>query len=155
MNFDQAFSILIGEEGNYVNNPSDPGGETKFGISKRAFPTVDIAALTLEDAKALAKKFYWDPVGCDYMPDPLCFEMFDVSYNNGAVRAIKFLQQALELEPTGSLDSHTLQQLQASNPTAVAAKHVGYRLLFDDKLTTWPTFGRGWAGRIANILISF
>ena len=45
--FDAAFKALIDHEGGYVNHPKDPGGETKFGISKRSYPTLDIAALTL------------------------------------------------------------------------------------------------------------
>ncbi len=34
MTFDEAFDRLVGNEGGYVNNPSDPGRETKFGIGK-------------------------------------------------------------------------------------------------------------------------
>ncbi|OXE36892.1 MAG: hypothetical protein CGW95_04725, partial [Phenylobacterium zucineum] len=56
MTFDQAFEVLIGHEGGYTNNPQDPGGETKFGISKRAYPDQDIANLTLDAAKAIYKR---------------------------------------------------------------------------------------------------
>ena len=42
MNFDQAFERLIGHEGGYVNHPDDPGGETKFGITKRTYPLENI-----------------------------------------------------------------------------------------------------------------
>ena len=44
MSFDRAFELLIGSEGGYVNDPHDPGGETKYGISKRSYPTLDIAS---------------------------------------------------------------------------------------------------------------
>ena len=53
LNFEDAFDRLISHEGGYVNDPLDPGGETKFGISKRSYPTLDIAALTREDARAI------------------------------------------------------------------------------------------------------
>ena len=33
-NFDKAFDLLIGNEGGYVNNPADPGGETNCGITR-------------------------------------------------------------------------------------------------------------------------
>lgn len=49
--FDKAFEIVIGHEGGYVNNPKDPGGETKYGISKRTYPNEDIRGMTLERAK--------------------------------------------------------------------------------------------------------
>ena len=58
-NFDRAFRFLIGEEGGYVNDPADPGGETKFGISKRAYPQLDIKSLTLDQAKAIYRRDYW------------------------------------------------------------------------------------------------
>ena len=47
MDFDQAFERVIGHEGGYVNDPRDPGGETKYGISRRAYPGEDIAGMTL------------------------------------------------------------------------------------------------------------
>ena len=59
--FEAAVNDVLGEEGGYVNNPADPGGETNWGISKRAFPQVDIKALTRDDAKALYRANYWDP----------------------------------------------------------------------------------------------
>jgi lysozyme family protein len=65
MTFDEAFDVLIGHEGGYVNHPGDPGGETKFGISKRAYPALDIKALTLGQAKAIYRRDYWIPAGCD------------------------------------------------------------------------------------------
>jgi hypothetical protein len=48
--FDEAVKMVLKHEGGYVNHPSDPGGETNFGISKRAYPEVDIANLTEEEA---------------------------------------------------------------------------------------------------------
>jgi lysozyme family protein len=36
--FDLAFAVVVGEEGGYVNNPADPGGETKYGISAGRTP---------------------------------------------------------------------------------------------------------------------
>ena len=59
MNFDQAFDRLISNEGGYVNNPADPGGETNWGISKRSYPDVDIANLTREGAKAIYLRDFW------------------------------------------------------------------------------------------------
>ena len=33
MDFDTAFHHLLGHEGSYSNHPSDPGGETMWGIT--------------------------------------------------------------------------------------------------------------------------
>lgn len=51
--FDKAFEIVVGHEGGYTDHPSDPGGETKFGISKRSYPNENIKGLTLERAKQI------------------------------------------------------------------------------------------------------
>ena len=63
MTFEEAFTRLIGHDGGYVNHPSDPGGETKFGISKRAYPGEDIAGLTLQHAKNIYYRDYWGKRG--------------------------------------------------------------------------------------------
>ena len=34
--FERAIDKTLAWEGGYVNDPKDPGGETKYGISKRA-----------------------------------------------------------------------------------------------------------------------
>ena len=69
--FDQCFDKLIAHEGGYVNDARDPGGETKYGISKRAYPQVDIKALTLDAAKEIYKRDYWDAMGIDQLPPGL------------------------------------------------------------------------------------
>jgi lysozyme family protein len=54
---------ILAVEGGYVNNPADPGGETKYGISKRAYPNIDIAKLTLDQALNIYYNAYWQPLG--------------------------------------------------------------------------------------------
>lgn len=79
-------------DGGYTNDPRDPGGETKFGISKRAHPTVDIKNLTLEQATEIYRKEYWTPAGCDSIPFPNCVAVFDTAVNCGVGRATKWLK---------------------------------------------------------------
>jgi len=85
--FNHAFDFTLGWEGGYVNDPNDPGGETKFGISKRANPSVDIKALTVDGAKKIYKAKYWDAAGCKEMDWPLNCVMFDMAVNLGVSRA--------------------------------------------------------------------
>lgn len=65
------------DNGGYVNNPADPGGETKYGISKRAHPEEDIKNLTLARALELYKEFYWDANACDEIPMPKAIAVMD------------------------------------------------------------------------------
>ena len=84
MNFDVAFDRLIGAEGGYVNHPEDPGGETKFGISKRAYPDVNIASLTREDAREIYRRDYWGRARCDEYHPAIGFQLFDAAVNSGS-----------------------------------------------------------------------
>lgn len=77
--------------GGLVNDPDDPGGLTKWGISKRAYPHLDIANLTRQQAEVIYFKDYWALLGCVALPWPLQLVHFDAGVNHGVSRARKFL----------------------------------------------------------------
>jgi lysozyme family protein len=77
-------------EGGYVNHAEDPGGETKYGISKRAHPDVDIKELTKAQAEEIYYRDYWLKAGCDKLPWPDCVVHFDAAVNMGVGRAQGF-----------------------------------------------------------------
>lgn len=153
MNFDQAFARVIGHEGGYVNNLRDPGGETKFGISKRAYPAVDIANLTLEAAKEIYRRDYWARAMCDQLPPGVAFDLFDAAVNSGIGQAIRFLQRAAGVADDGQVGPLTLAAVRRHDPEVIQARMSGQRLEFMTKLSTWDTFGKGWARRIASNLL--
>lgn len=153
MSFDSCFDALIDHEGGYVNDPRDPGGETKFGISKRAYPHLDIAALTLADAKAIYRRDYWDRAHCDQLPAGLAFDLFDTAVNSGIGQAIRFLQRAVGVADDGVIGPITLANIQRADAEALQARYNGHRLAFMAKLSNWPVFGKGWALRIAGNLL--
>lgn len=150
--FDTAFDKLISHEGGYVNNPKDPGGETKFGISKRSYPHLDIAALTLADARAIYKRDYWDRAQCDSLPPGVAFEVFDTAVNSGIGQAIRFLQRAVGVADDGVAGPMTMAAVRRRDPEVVQARFIGERLDFMTRLTTWDTFGKGWTRRAATNL---
>jgi lysozyme family protein len=129
MNFDEAFELLLGHEGGYVNDPNDRGGETKFGISKRAYPHLDIKALSIEESKGLYKRDYWGPAGCDAVPDSLKFDLFDAAVNVGVRGAIKMLQRSVGETQDGVLGPRTLQAVQSMDSTTAAMRFNAGRLL--------------------------
>jgi lysozyme family protein len=154
VNFDLAFERLIGHEGGYVNDPRDPGGETKFGISKRSYPGENIAALTLDRAKTIYLRDYWGPAGCDAVPDGAKFDLFDMAVNSGVKSAVRTLQQAVGETQDGVLGPLTLQAVQSMHAARLTARFNGARLKYMASLHTWPAFSRGWANRIAENLLS-
>jgi lysozyme family protein len=151
MDFESSFSRLIGNEGGYVNDPADPGGETKYGISKRSYPNEDIAGMTLERAKQIYLHDFWMPAGCDAVPDDLKFELFDMAVNQGVKRAIKAVQHAVGEVEDGSLGPHTLMAIQSTPAWRLLYRFDAARLVAytesDD--TRWQRFGRGWVRRVA------
>lgn len=95
-NFDKAFLAVVGVEGGYVNDPDDRGGETKFGISKRSYPHLDIRNLSLEQAKQIYYEDFWKECGLDSVDDyNIAHEIFDTAVNMGQVIAKKIFQKAL------------------------------------------------------------
>ena len=97
-NFTLALTFSLRWEGGdkYTNDPVDPGGETKYGISKRAYPDVDIKSLTLEEATLLYKKDYWDKAGCESMEKQLAIVVFDSAVNCGVGRTRSWLAELNE-----------------------------------------------------------
>jgi len=96
--FDAAFDYAMGFEGwsAVSNDPDDPGGLTKYGISKANHPEVDVANLTLEGAKAIYKKMYWDAIKGDQIASGrVAIKFFDMAVNMGTKRATKMIQEAL------------------------------------------------------------
>uniref|UniRef100_UPI00300981B3 glycosyl hydrolase 108 family protein n=1 Tax=Acinetobacter higginsii TaxID=70347 RepID=UPI00300981B3 len=104
MNFDKAFDRLIGHEAGYSIDKRDPGNwtggkigigvlkGTKYGIAANTYPNLDIKNLTLDQAKQIYKKDWWDKLGADSLHSAIVFQLWDFAVNAGKSRAIKELQ---------------------------------------------------------------
>lgn len=121
---------ILQVEGGYSHDPNDPGGETKWGISKRSYPHLDIAALTEADAREIYERDYVQPVLDCVKNDRLAFLVADSAVNHGLTRALAWLEDA------PSFDAY-----------------VSHRIRFYTSLTTlWPHYGRGWMNRLAQVV---
>lgn len=149
MTFDKAFAKLIDHEGGLVNNPADKGGLTKYGISQRAYPHLDIASLTLQDVRELYKRDYWDRAQCDRLHPDVAFQVFDGAVNSGMGNSIRWMQEAAGVAVDGIVGPLTLRKVGDMDTAIVIARYNGVRLKFMASLSTWDVFGRGWARRIA------
>lgn len=156
MNFETAFDLLITHEGGFSNHPDDPGGSTMYGVTEvvaRAEGyTGPMRELTLDFAKSVYRKRYWDACRCDQMPDALRYPLFDAAVNSGPAQAIKWLQSAVGVKVDGTLGPVTQQAVNMAAPQPTRQKMVGNRLRFMTNLSSWPSFSKGWSRRIAAIL---
>lgn len=154
--FDTAFQRLIGNEGGYTNNPADPGGETMYGVTKTVATangyTGAMKDLSLATAKFISKGQYWDKVGADNFSFAVAFQLYDIAYNHGVSRAIKLLQAASGASVDGILGPNTIRMAKAMDPAKLVINLLAGRLRFYTGLTTWATFGKGWANRVAGQL---
>ena len=151
LTFDQAFDRLISHEGGYTPGENDPGGETKFGISKRSYPYLNIADLSLEMAKAIYLKDFWLPLGESTDP-AIKFQAFDFAVNSGIQTAHRALQRVLGVADDGNFGPVSRKVLAAAPVEDVLMLYAAERLEFMSKLSTWSTFGKGWSRRIVKNL---
>lgn len=152
MNIEQALAMLLRHEGGYVYHPDDPGGETNHGITvavaRQHGYTGHMRDMPLSVAATIYRKQYWSMIKADELPGALRFHVFDAAVNSGHVQAIKWLQRAAGVKDDGIVGPMTLRAAASVSP----AKYSATRLRFMTELKTWPTFGKGWARRIADNL---
>lgn len=126
--FQIALDKILKSEGGYVNDPSDPGGETNLGISKRAYPNVDIKSLTPETVAPLYKRDYWDRLDADNLPSPLNYVAFDCAVNQGPGEAAILMRAS---KSAGALLRLRLDRYRHS--------------------PNWGKYGSGWASRLVDV----
>lgn len=106
--FRRALDKLLALEGGYCNDPRDHGGETKYGISKKSYPLINVAMLTRDDAAQIYHRDYWSPLHLDeFLSDVLAQSVFDFGVNAGIGTSAKALQIAANgLGHPLSVDGH-------------------------------------------------
>ena len=159
MDYNTAFDRLIGNEGGYVDNPKDPGGETNWGITWSVLNQAIganivpagtiIATLTRDQSKLIYKHFFWDAGQMDQFDAAISFQVFDFAVNSGIGTAIRKLQAAVGVADDGNIGPVTITAIKSFTPAQVIILFVAERLDFWRKLSTWQTFGAGWTARAA------
>ncbi|MEM6620542.1 MAG: glycosyl hydrolase 108 family protein, partial [Pseudomonadota bacterium] len=104
---DQIARAIVAREGGYVNDPDDPGGATKHGVTIHTMrrlgldltgdgvvDTDDVKALSEAEAVEIFKDHYYHRPRIGALPEALRASVFDMYVNAGA-NAIKILQRML------------------------------------------------------------
>lgn len=149
--FNNIVRITIDIEGGYNLDPKDPGGETRYGISKRAYPDLDIKGLTLPQAIAIYRRDYWEAGKCEDLPRSLRHCFFDTCVHSGISQATKLLQQAVGTKKDGVLGPKTCAAVN-NYPGDVVAEFMTQRLLFAMKLKNWEHVKTGWIRRFFKVI---
>ena len=104
-------AALFAVEGGYTNHPSDPGGETNYGITKQ----VAMANGYYGPMRELPKDFAWSIYYTDYIEAPgyapmeqhspaVLEELVDTAVNTGTSRSSLWFQKALNSLNRGGKD---------------------------------------------------
>jgi lysozyme family protein len=97
--FEDAIGPTLQHEGRYVNNPADPGGPTKYGITQADMPGVPISLISEQDAVEYYREHYWKPDFSQIENQDVANKIFDMGVNLGVGEAVRLLQRALGLNP--------------------------------------------------------
>lgn len=104
--FSLAVALVLANEGGLSVDRTDPGGTTKFGISQRAYPRLDIPSLTQADATAIYQSDYWNKYNFGALESQaVANKVFDFAVNAGPETAIRILQDALRCFLAGPIVS--------------------------------------------------
>ena len=161
-NFDAALKAILHHEGGFSDHPQDPGGMTNLGVTKRVWEEwvgheVDektMRGLTPEIVGPMYKVKYWDKIKGDDLPAGVDYCVFDAAVNSGPGRAVKWLQGCVGVDQDGGIGPKTLAAVAAFDPKELVEDYAKRRLSFLMDLKTWPTFGKGWGRRVAEVQTS-
>jgi len=161
--FEKAFEYIIQNEGGYVFDKNDSGGETKFGITKKSYPALNIKDLTLEDAKKIYYRDFWQKGRFEEILDDLiATQLFDLSVNLGIRAAVIVLQRALRsvgktVQEDGLMGPETLLATMYSEPrsllAAIKSEAAGYYRQIAAKNPSQQKFLKGWLNRAYKVIL--
>ena len=106
---------------------SDRGGLTKYGISQRAYPSLDIKNLTLTQAVRLYHRDYWRVMLCEQLPQSVALLLLDGAVQHGVGAMTQVVQRIVSVKPDGRLGPKTLAAIEAQTTTELIAKLSVYR----------------------------
>jgi lysozyme family protein len=159
MTFDDAFAYVVGEEGKLSLDPQDRGNwtsghigvgtlkGTKYGISAAAYPLLDIANLSMSDAKAIYARDYWRKIGGDALDYGNALCLFDFGVNAGIEECTRVAQRALGLREDGVFGPSTLGAIRSTPPAVFAPLFTQARIAAYHLMAGFAHEGNGWIAR--------
>lgn len=154
--FETAVRKTLIHEGGFVNNPADPGGATKYGITQRDLPGTNIAEITEDDAVKYYTEHYWKPLYSQIESQEVADKLFDMGVLFGVKEAVKMLQLAIarqfNLTPDGEFGAETLNAINQADPETMLNTYktllVSYTIRIVTNKPEERIFLSGWGNRI-------
>jgi lysozyme family protein len=178
MTFDKCFELTVKAEGGYVNDPTDLGSETIYGISRKHHPDSTIwkyvdkwkergmtpyeinkmAKSTpefIDFVKAIYRGGYWASCKCDKLNSKYHLPMFNCAVNIGVKNASKLFQRALGVPDDGIIGKQSINKAYISSPKIVLEKfYANWEWYYDQVVSKRPEqakFRKGWHNRIEQV----
>lgn len=152
--WNEAINFVLEMEGEYTLDPNDPGGETKYGISKKSYPYLDIKNLSRQNAVEIYKRDFWVPCHCADLPRHFALFVFDAAVNQGPRVAVRLMQIALGVLVDGIIGPKTLSAAHSAQPKAVrlalAERLAAYARLMAEN-PKLLVFARNWSYRVLSL----
>jgi lysozyme family protein len=154
-NFRDCLELVLKHEGGYVNHPSDPGGMTNLGVTKKVWEDWVGHPVTEKDMRELTPALvgpmyemkYWRTSYCEKLPRGLDLLVFSMAVNAGSGRSVKLLQDAIGVVADGVIGPKTMAKINEANVESLIDKFSEARTAFYKGLKTFPVFGKGWLNR--------
>lgn len=154
--YDEALPALLKHEGGHVNHPSDPGGETNYGITiavaRASGYNGPMRSIPMDVVKRIYRTKYWDALRCDDLPRGVDYAVFDYGVNSGIGRSGKVLRRVLGLSDSSyQVTKDVLSAIGKVDPEKLVDDICSERMRFLQSLKTWPVFGKGWGRRVTEV----
>lgn len=153
-NFEKALVKVLAEEGGskYTETKGDAGGATKYGISQKAFPNLNIRELTLDKAAEIYRSEYWEAIKGDLIASQKVAEcIFDCAVNTGVKKASILIQESVYAKVDGVIGSRTITLINASNESAILFNFTQRRINYYNQIVaknpSQAKFINGWTAR--------
>lgn len=159
-NFAPSLAAVLQHEGGKVDDPSDPGGRTAYGVTQRVYddwrreqglPKRDVWHIVPAETEAIYRMNYWNAVRADELPSGVDYAVFDFAVNSGVNRAARYLQRAVGVEDDGKIGPVTLATVNRKPACETVAALCAARLDFISHISTFARFGRGWSARVGEV----
>lgn len=164
---DMTAKVLEFEGSAYTDDPHDPGGPTKWGITIGDIAIREgvklgargssswnrmrdiVKGLSKEEAITIYKTKYWDKMKCDELNSGIDCVIYDMGINAGVSRSVKMAQKLVGAAQDGAIGPQTIAALNKQDSVKFVHDFSDVRRAYYKGLKHFWRFGKGWLRRVS------